>query len=90
MAEWGLVVGWRGPVGGLLTGGSKDGYVNCALGCQLPAIQYVFYLAVPGQEGVGIVGLPFIEEAASGRLMPGCWLAGGCLLKGSWLVAWGC
>jgi hypothetical protein len=50
----------------------------------------MFYLGVHAQQGVDIVGLPIILEAASGRLLPGCWLAaGGCLLTGSWLVAGG-
>jgi hypothetical protein len=49
----------------------------------------MFYLGVHAQQGVDIVSLSVIVEAASGRLMPGCWLAGGCLLTGSWLVAVG-
>jgi hypothetical protein len=48
---------------------------------------YMFYPGVHAPQGVDIVGLPVILEAASGRLMPGCWLAGGCLLTGSWLLA---
>jgi hypothetical protein len=42
LAEWALVVGWRGAFwGGLVTGGSEQGrlYMHCALlVCQLPAI----------------------------------------------------
>jgi hypothetical protein len=72
-----------------VTGGSKDGYVHCALVCQFPAMYNMLYLVVHAQQGVDIVGLSVVVEAASGRLMPGCWLAGGCLWTDSWHVVGG-